>query len=562
MPYSKRPAYYREVLAEKSAMWADLYALTMSQALHTNGKHNISTTFQAFIRKPPFGGAYLVTGGQNIVAEWLDKHWAFTQRSLEMMRDKKVADPVTGEMKPLFTPDFIDMVGKAKMELTVDAMAEGDLAFPDEPIYRVHGPVWQCLMVEAAILNAINSQSLFATLATRIKEATASPSVAGFTQKPDRDPVLEFGLRRAQCIGGLEPTRGAYIGGVDATSNLLAEEYYGIPTAGTFAHALVMLYEDEIDAFSEYAKAMPNNGIFLVDTYNTLEGVKKAVQACMDAGVMMKGIRLDSGDLGYLSRKARVILDEAGFAGAKIAASNDLDEEEILKLKRSGAKIDIWGVGTNLVTAKAQPALGAVYKIVAVYDPKLSMQEIALYRAAQARGNQSPKALGQFVRDVIKLGEKPPPGQMEKATIPGEQMVLRTLFNDAATGQWRYDGDIIIPASGKLPYKLVPDANGPYEAVLTKKIISVSKGDPTHPKTFPAGTPLVLPLKPQFDQGVLTGDIETVHDARARVPEKLALLDGDHKKLERPYPYGVGLEKGLFERRKATIAKLRGYDAA
>ena len=207
------------------------------------------------------------------------------------------------------------------MELTVEAMKEGDLAFPDEPIYRVHGPVWQCLMVEAAILNALNSQSLFMTLASRIKDATKSERIVSFTKKEERDPVLEFGLRRAQCIGGLEPTRASYMAGVDGTSNLLAEEYYGIPSSGTFAHALVMLYEDELDAFIDYAKAMPYNGIYLVDTYNTLEGVRKAVEACQKTGAKLKGIRLDSGKLAYLSKEARKILDDAGYTGAKIAAS-------------------------------------------------------------------------------------------------------------------------------------------------------------------------------------------------------------------------------------------------
>jgi nicotinate phosphoribosyltransferase len=569
-----RPKYYREALAEKSALWADLYALTMSQALFTNGKHDITTAFQGFIRKLPFDGGYLMTGGQNIIAEWLGEHWKFNQRNLEQMRDKQVLNPKTGKMEPLFTPEFIDYVGNAKLELTVDMIREGDLAFPDEPIVRVRGPAWQCMMVEAAILNTINSQSLFATLASRIKEATRSQSIVGFTKREDRNPakfldemapadtVLEFGLRRAQCIGGLESSRGAYLGGIDATSNTLAEEYYYIPTSGTFAHALVMMYEDELEAFSDYAKAMPNNGIFLVDTYNTLEGVKKAIEACRKTGATMKGIRLDSGDLAYLSKESRKLLDAAGFKDAKIAASNDLDEAEIVKLKRQGAKIDIWGIGTHLVTAKAQPALGGVYKIVAVYDPALTLEQVEDCRKAFQEGRVTPAELGEIVRNVIKLGEKPPPGQQEKATIPGEQLVLRTLFNNKAEGTWRYDGDVIFPADRKLPYKMVENPEGPYEAVLTEPVISISKSNPDMPRVFPVGTKITLPLKAAFSVGAQAAPIETVHDGRKRGQTVLPILSEDSRRLDSPYPYGVGIEESLYDQQRAMIRKHRAPVAA
>ena len=185
-------------------------------------------------------------------------------------------------MVPLFTEDFLVMLEDAKFECDVDMMPEGEIAFPDEPIMRIRGPLWQCLMVEAAVLNCINSQSLFATLASRLMEATRTDNIVLFSQKEhekdDFGTILEFGLRRSQAIGGLEPTRGAYLGGVTATSNVLAEKYYNIPTSGTFAHALVMMYEDELEAFSDYAQAMPYNGIFLVDTDDTIEGVKNPIK--------------------------------------------------------------------------------------------------------------------------------------------------------------------------------------------------------------------------------------------------------------------------------------------
>lgn len=327
--------HYKEPLAEHSAIWGDQYALTMSAGLFENQEHNTQATFHAYIRNNPFNGGYLLTGGQNIIKEWLDKHWKFDEIDIERMRSETLPDQ-DGNPTRLYSDEFIDMCANAELELTIDAMPEGELAFPDEPIYRVHGPLWQCLMVETPILNVTNSQSLFATLGSRLM------TVAG------GDPVLEFGLRRAQTIGGLEPSRGSYIGGISATSNNEAGKYYGIPTKGTFAHAWVMAQEDELESFKKYARAMPNNGVFLVDTYDTAEGVRKAVQACKEIGVGMNGIRLDSGALADLSKTARKILDEGGFPNAKIAASNDLDEKAITSLKAEGAKIDIWGLEPTL----------------------------------------------------------------------------------------------------------------------------------------------------------------------------------------------------------------------
>ena len=259
----KRP----DPLAQHTATWADQYAFTMAQALHANDKHDQVTTFHAYIRKNPFEGGYLLTAGQNILMEWLE-NWHFDDADIEMLRAEVAKNPKTGQSERLYTDEFLDMLKDAKLEVSIDMMPEGEVAFPDEPIVRVTGPAWQCLMVEAAILNVINSQSLFATLASRIVDAAGGK------------PVLEMGLRRAQMLDGLEASRAAYIGGVEGTSNYLAKKHYGIPTSGTMAHALVMLYEDEIDAFTNYAKAMPQNTIFLVDTYDTIEGVKRAIDIC------------------------------------------------------------------------------------------------------------------------------------------------------------------------------------------------------------------------------------------------------------------------------------------
>ncbi|MCB9990163.1 MAG: nicotinate phosphoribosyltransferase [Rhodospirillales bacterium] len=519
---------YQEKLAQHGPLWGDLYALTMSQAFFTNDKHELNTAFHAFIRKNPFGGSYLITGGQNIIAEWLSENWKFGPRETAWMRAQTAENPDTGKQERLFSDDFIDYVANSKLALSIEAMPEGELAFPDEPIYRVRGPLWQCLMVETAILNATNSQSLFATLASRLVEVA------------DGAPILEFGLRRAQAIGGYESSRGAYLGGAAGVSNMEASMNYGIPAAGTFAHAFVMTYEDELDAFREWAGSMPYSGVFLVDTYDTVEGVKKAVQACQEKGIRLKGIRLDSGDLAWLSKQARQIMDEAGFTGAKVVASNDLDEETIASIKAQGGKVDIWGVGTNLATAKAQPALGAVYKLGAVYDGTLSQAEIDATRALIQQGKMPLDE--DFVRNVVKLSE-----DAVKTTIPGELDVLRYIFRDA-DGSARYNGDTILSA-------LQPDPI--QKGALARPIVSVRKTDDTMRKRFNAQTEVYRPLKPFFDQGTLVRPLETIHEARARAQEGLSRLDSTHKRLKNPHVYVVGIEETLYNERRRMIMDLR-----
>lgn len=523
LAFTAQKQFYKEDLSRFSAIWGDLYALTMAQALFKMGKHNVNTTFHAYIRKNPFDGGYLKTGGQNIIADWYEK-WAFDDTDIAILREATILNPKTGQEERLFEDGFIDMLANARPELTIDMMPEGELAFPDEPIGRFHGPVWQCLMVETPVLNSWNSQGLFATLATRLKGTTMG------------EPLLAFGMRRAQCIGGLESARGAYLGGADATSNTLARKNYGLPWAGTFAHAFVMFYEDELQAFKDYATAMPHNGIFLVDTYDTLEGVKKAIKACKQADVALKGIRLDSGDMAWLSIEARKLLDAAGFTEAKIAASNDLDEASITELKARGAKIDIWGVGTNLETAKAQPALGMVYKLATVYDDSLSMTQIEAIKQHIKNGNV---ADDDFVRDVIKLSE-----ETEKVTIPGELDIIRLMQLDANGNPTRFDGDVIMPNLMEDPIK-----NGK----LTYDITSVPKNDESKVKVFKAGTPAYRPLTPAFNKGSRVTPFETIHEARARADAQYVLLDASHKARVKPHPYRVGLEKGLFEKRRQMI---------
>ena len=524
-------------LAQHSAMWADQYAFTMAQALHTNGKHDQVTTFHAYIRRNPFKGGYLLTAGQNTLMEWLE-NWHFDDDDIDILRQEIAYNPKTRQDERLYTDEFLDMLKEAKLEVSVDMMPEGELAFPDEPIVRVTGPVWQCLMVEAAILNTINSQSLFATLASRINEIA------------DGKPILELGLRRAQMLGGLEASRASYIGGIQGTSNYLAKKHYGIPTSGTMAHALVMLYEDELQAFKEYAGAMQNNTIFLVDTYDTAEGVQKAIETCKDMDIALKGVRLDSGDLAHLSKAARLALDKAGFQDAKIAASNDLDEDTMASLKEQGARIDIWGLGTNLVTSKKQPALGAVYKLGTIYGQDLSLEDIETLRNEVQKGEKDPDVLSEKMRDVVKLSE-----QSIKTSIPGDLDVLRFMNKDHV-GNWRFDGDMIYDRTVVDPVK-VGKSDEEYSATLKYPVESVRKNDETLSKVFNAGTHVYRPIKPVIKNGTRVRAYETVHDAKNRAQKSLRRLHFTHKRRLNPHTYVVGLENSLFEKRRRMILDIR-----
>jgi nicotinate phosphoribosyltransferase len=278
--------------------------------------------------------------------------------------------------QPLFNKDFLKFLLDFRFTCDVDAITEGAVVFPHEPLIRVKGPLWQANLIETTLLNIINFSTLIATKASRVAKAA------------EGDTVLEFGLRRAQGIdGGLTASRAAYIGGCHATSNVAAGRLYDIPVKGTHAHSWVMSWDDEMTAFEQMAEAMPNNLTLLVDTFDTIEGVENAIKVAQKMalkGRSLQAIRLDSGDLAALSIEARKMFDAAGFKDVQIVASNDLDEYEITKLKKAGAKIDIWGVGTKLVTAYDQPALGGVYKLAALkndageWDYKMKFSEEAV----------------------------------------------------------------------------------------------------------------------------------------------------------------------------------------
>ncbi|MEQ9379834.1 MAG: nicotinate phosphoribosyltransferase, partial [Pirellulales bacterium] len=378
------------------ALLTDLYQLTMAYGYWKLGHAEREAAFHLSFRKPPFAGGYAVVAGLGPAIEYL-QGFRFDESDIAYL-----AKLTGNDDERLFEDGFLEYLKQIRLAVDIDAMPEGTVAFAQEPLVRVRGAMLQCQILETALLNIVNFQTLIATKAARICSATGG------------EPVLEFGLRRAQGVdGGLTASRAAYLGGCAATSNVLAGKKYGIPVKGTHAHSWVMSFDDELSAFDGYAEAMPNNSVFLVDTYDTLEGVRNAVQVghrLRDRGYEMVGIRLDSGDLSYLSIEARKILDAGGFPNATIVASNDLDEHIIESLKSQGAKIAVWGVGTRLVTAYDQPALGGVYKLGAMKDD---------------RGEWQPK---------VKLSE-----QAAKTTIPGVLQVRRFYANDKLAGDMIYD---------------------------------------------------------------------------------------------------------------------------
>ncbi len=332
----------------------DLYQLTMGYGFYKHNKHEEEVVFDLFFRKNAFI-TYSIAAGLEQAMDYL-LHWHFDEEDIAYLRSLK-----------LFDEGFLSYLKTMKFTGDVYAVKEGTPVFPGEPILTVKAPLLQAQFAETALLNIINHQTLIATKSSKICRATQGQGV-----------VMEFGLRRAQAPdAGIYGARAAVIGGCSSTSNVLAGQLFGVPVAGTMAHSWVMDYPDEYEAFKAYANSYPDNCLLLVDTYDTLHsGIPNAIRVFKElkaAGHTPKGIRLDSGDLAYLSKKARKMLDEAGFPEAIICVSGDLDEHSINSLVQQGAKIGSWGVGTKLITSEDLPALGGVYKLSAVFDEEGKM---------------------------------------------------------------------------------------------------------------------------------------------------------------------------------------------
>lgn len=483
-------------------LFTDLYQLTMAQGYVAAGVADTEACFHLSFRGYPFGGGYAVCCGLAQALEYLDS-LAFAPHDIDYLRTLRGNDG-----GPLFAEEFLGHLASFRFTADVDAVPEGTVVFPHEPLLRVSGPVVACQLAETALLNIVNFQTLVATKAARVCQAAGG------------DPVIEFGLRRAQGPdGGLSAARAAYVGGCAATSNTLAGRVFGIPVAGTHAHSWVMLFDSEADAFAAYADAMPNNATFLVDTYDTLAGVRHAAEAgarLRERGHAMIGVRIDSGDLAWLSRRAREILDEAGLGDARIVASNELDEHLIGSLKDQGAAVDVWGVGTKLVTADGQGALGGVYKLSAV---------------RQAGGEWEPR---------VKVSE-----QTAKVTTPGVLGVRRYVGDGSAPG-----------AGGSRPLAdMVYDVNDP--PAPDREAVMIDPADPTRRKRFAADAPYEELLVPAVRAGERVYDSPTLDEIAERARVQLGALDPSQRRFLNPHTYPVGLERGVHGVRTRLIMRAR-----
>ena len=473
----------------------DLYQLTMAQGYWECGKADTQACFHMFFRDYPFNGGYAVACGMAQLADLVDG-FTFSEDDLEYLAS--IPAPGGGM---LFKPEFIDYLRDFKLSVDIEAVAEGEIVFPYEPLVRVTGPIMECQILETALLNCVNFETLIATKAARVYMAAEAP-------------VAEFGLRRAQgAAGGVWASRAAVVGGCASTSNVLAGKLFDLPVSGTHAHSWVMSFPDELSAFRAYAKAFPTNCVLLVDTYDVAQGIKNAITVGLEMrerGEKLTGIRIDSGDLSWLAKMARTMLDEAGLTDCGIVLSNDLDEYTIRSIRDEGAQVMSWGVGTKLATAYDQPSLGGVYKL----------------SATRENGESA------WI-DHVKISES-----SAKLTTPGVLNVRRYYFEDG-----RIAGDMVF------------DTN----AAVNEGEVIVDPMDGLRRKDLSGKTwrELLIPLA-RAGKTVLSDEFRSAKAAQARTKQGLATLDESQKRTLNPHTYPVGLDKDLFDRRRDLVAQLRG----
>lgn len=462
----------------------DLYELTMMQGYFKNKDKNETVIFDAFYRNNPNDGGYAIAAGLEQVIQYI-KNLRFDEEDISYLASLH-----------MFEPDFLNYLKDFRFTGDIYAIPEGSVIFPREPIIKVIAPIMQAQLVETAILTIINHQSLIATKASRVCYAARG------------DGIMEFGLRRAQGPdAGIYGARAAMIGGCVGTSNVLAGQLFDIPVKGTHAHSWIMSFPDEYTAFKTYAEIYPNACILLADTYDTLKsGVPNAIRVfteMREAGIPLSlyGIRLDSGDLAYISKKARKMLDAAGFHDAVISASNDLDEYLIDSLKQQGAAITSWGVGTNLITSKDCPAFGGVYKLAAIMDKN-----------------------GEFI-PKIKLSEN-----SEKVTNPGNKTIYRIYEKD----------------TGKIKADLICLTSEKWDESQPMKLF-----DPIEPwkKTKLSGGTYTLRemMVPIFLKGECCYTSPSVMEIREYCQRELSTLWDETRRLVNPHKVYVDLSQKLYD---------------
>jgi len=468
------------------ALLTDLYQLTMVYGYWKAGIAEREAVFHINFRKWPFKGGFAIAAGLQTAIQFMQE-FRFSPSDLSYL-----------EKLNLFDKKFLDFLSNFSFACDISAMPEGSLVFPYEPFFKVKGPIWQAQLLESPMLNIINFQTLIATQSARIC-SSAYP-----------DEVVEFGLRRAQGIdGSISASRASFIGGAQSTSSVIAGKLFDIPVKGTQAHSWIMAFEKEEMAFETFAKLMPKKCLFLIDTYNTIEGLKKAIKISRSIeGFELYGVRLDSGDLAKLSIEVRKLLDEEHFLNTKIMVSNELDEFLIRDLKQQGAKIDIWGVGTNLVTAKEQPALDGVYKLSAIRNEK-----------------------GEWVHK-LKLSE-----QTAKVTNPGSLQVRRYFDGKFYVGDAIYD-----------------ELTG-----IKDPCTIVNQNDPNiHLKPKCNYKDVLVPI---FQKGKLVYESPTLQEMQLLAQQELASLPSPMKRFINPQPYVSGLEESLYKKKIEMIQKLKNENS-
>ena len=461
------------LIPKHSGLYTDFYELTMAQGYVLTGKADKPACFDFFFRENPFKGGYVIFAGLADLLEVLEE-LKFEKEDIEYLREQ-------GFQKP-----FLDYLQNFRFKGKIYSVREGELVFPLEPVLRVEGTLLETQLIETLLLNFINFESLIATKASRMV-------VAAHSRK-----VIDFGFRRAQGLAGIQASRAAAIGGVHGTSNVYSAFLYNLPPSGTQAHSWIQSFSDELTAFREFAKIYPDRSIFLVDTYNTLEsGIPNAIIVAKEleqAGHRLIGIRLDSGDLAYLSKRARVMLDQADLHYVKIVASNQLDENIIKSLHDQGAPINVFGVGTSLLTGQETPALDGVYKL-SYYDGK----------------------------STLKISENP-----GKTSLPGIKKIVRYTDPDG----FFYGDGILLENEKTTEY-------------IHHPLFPEQKSRVT--QCFPEG----ILFKVMEEGKVLMR--QTVKEAAAYAKERLAKLSPERKRFENPHTYKVGISQKLMNLRDQLI---------
>lgn len=467
----------RNIIRENYTLLCDFYELTMSNGYFVTGLCNTITYFDLFFRRVPDDGGFAIAAGLEQVIEYIE-NLCFTPEDIEFLRSKKI-----------FDERFLEYLKDFKFTGDIYAVPEGTPIFPGEPVLTVRAPAIQAQFIETFLLLTINHQSLIATKANRIVRAA------------NGRPISEFGSRRAQGVGGaILGARASYIAGCSGTACTIAEERYGVPAVGTMAHSWVQMFDDEYTSFKTYCELYPINPILLVDTYNVLKsGVPNAIKAFHEHGITKCGIRIDSGDLTYLSRRARKMLDDAGLPECKIVASNSLDEYIIRDVLAQGAMVDSFGVGERLVTSKSDPVFGGVYKLAAIED---------------AKGNIIPK---------IKVSEN-----ISKITNPHYKKVYRIYENESG--------------------KAIADLLCVHDEVIDEnKPLTIFDPEYTWKRKTLTDFTIKELLVPVYKNGVCVYNRLTTKQIRDYCMEQLDLQWDEVKRFENPHNYYVDLSQKLWD---------------